>query len=304
MKRYALIRVFQAIICLLIVMIIVFVLNSWTGSPAKTMLPPDATEEQIAVMEHELGLDRHILIQFGIFLSKAVTGDFGTSIMNQTSVLGLVASRLPNTLSLGALAMLFAMLVALPIGVYSAVRFRSTFDWAGKAFAILGQSVPTFWVGILFIYIFGYKLSLLPISGMGGPKTYIMPTVTLGWWISAGLMRLTRSSMLDTLGADYILLARAKGLREFVVIWKHAFKNAMIPVLTFGALLLVFVLTGSVIVETVFAWPGLGRLAIQAITWRDYPVVQACVLVLSALYIFVNLAVDLIYVYIDPKIKY
>jgi peptide/nickel transport system permease protein len=304
MKRYIIIRVFQAIICLLTVLIIVFLLNNLTGSPAKTMLPMDATEDQIATMEHELGLDRHILVQFGIFLRKAVTGDFGTSIMSNISVLRLVADSLPNTLLLGGLAMFFAAVIALPIGVYSAVQFRSKFDRLGRAFAILGQSVPTFWVGILFIYIFGYKLSALPISGMGGFKTYIMPAMTLGWWISAGLMRLTRSSMLDTLGADYILLGRAKGLREFVVIWKHAFKNAMIPVLTFGALLLVFALTGSVIVETVFAWPGLGRLAIQAIIWRDYPVVQACVLVLSTLYIFVNLAVDLLYAYINPKIKY
>jgi len=208
------------------------------------------------------------------------------------------------TLELGGLAVLIVILISLPVGVYSAVRRGSALDYAARAFAALGQAVPPFWLGLVLVLIFGVMLHLLPTSGRGTPLHVLLPGITLGWFAVAGLMRLTRSSMLDVLGSEYVKLARIKGLPERRVIWRHAFKNAALPVVTFAALLFVALLNGSIIVETVFGWPGLGLLVIEAVDSRDYPIVQTVVLCLSAMYIGVNLLVDVLYAYLNPKIRY
>jgi peptide/nickel transport system permease protein len=216
----------------------------------------------------------------------------------------LIAERYGATLELGGLAVLIVIAVALPVGVYSAVRRGTTLDYLARGFAALGQAVPPFWLGLLLVLLFGVLLHLLPTSGRGTPLHVILPGITLGWFAVAGLMRLTRSSMLDVLGTEYVKLARIKGLPERQVIWKHAFKNAALPVVTFGALLFVALLNGSIIVETVFNWPGLGLLVIEAVDSRDYPIVQGVVLCLSAMYIGMNLLVDVLYAYLNPKIRY
>lgn len=287
-----------------IVAAFVFVIVRLSGSPLDFILPEDATKEQIAEVTRKLGLDRPIFVQFIIYLKAILKGDLGKSIVNNAPVIELIWQRMPATIELGLAAMLISILIALPVGVYSAVRPHGLLDMLSRGFAILGQSLPSFWLGMVLIFIFSVQLSILPVGGRMGPVSYILPALTLGWYVSAGIMRLVRSSMLDVLDSEYVKLARAKGLDEILVIWKHAFKNAALPVLTFAAILFVFLLTGSIVVEVVFAWPGVGRLAIQAITHRDYPVVQGVTIILSAMYIFGNLVVDILYGYLNPKIKY
>jgi peptide/nickel transport system permease protein len=304
MKRFIISRLIQAVVSMLIVAIIVFTMVRLSGSPLDLLLSEDARENEIAEAKRDLGLDRPILIQFGIYLKKIAVGDLGKSIVTQLPVMDLLKDRIFATLELGLVAMFISIIIALPIGVYSAARFGGWIDQFGRIFAILGQSMPSFWLGLVLIFIFSIELGITPISGRSGPISYLLPAFALGWYVSAGLMRLVRSSMLDILGSEYVKLARAKGLHEILVLWKHAFKNAAIPVLTFAAIIFVFLLTGSVVVEVVFAWPGVGRLAIQAITQRDYPIVQGVTIILSAMYIFGNLIVDILYGYLNPKIRY
>jgi peptide/nickel transport system permease protein len=255
-------------------------------------------------MRAYLGLDRSWASQYATFVSHAVRGDFGTSVRFRRPAMELIAERYGATLELGGLAVLIVIVVALPVGVYAAVHRGSGLDYAARAFAALGQAVPPFWLGLLLVLVFGVLLHVLPTSGRGTPLHVLLPGITLGWFAVAGLMRLTRSAMLDTLGSEYVKLARIKGLPERTVIWKHAFKNAALPVVTFAALLFVALLNGSIIVETVFGWPGLGLLVIEAVDSRDYPIVQAVVMCLSAMYVGVNLLVDLLYAYLNPRIRY
>lgn len=304
MKRYIISRIIQAVASMLIVAAIVFIMVRLSGSPLDLLLSEDAKADEIAEAKRDLGLDKPILIQFGIYLKKIALGDFGKSIVAHMPVMELLKERLIATLELGLVAMSISILIALPIGVYSAVKVGGFIDIFGRIFSVLGQSVPSFWLGLVLIFLFSVELDITPIGGRSGVISYILPAFALGWYVSAGIMRLVRSSMLDILGSEYIKLARAKGLHENLVIWKHAFKNAAIPVLTFSAILFVFLLTGSVVVEVVFAWPGVGRLAIQAITQRDYPIVQGVTIILSAMYIFGNLIVDILYGYLNPKIRY
>jgi peptide/nickel transport system permease protein len=243
-------------------------------------------------------------VQYWTFISHAVQGDFGKSVRFRRPAMDLILERYGATLELGGLAVLIVIAVALPVGVYAAVRRNSGLDYVARAFAALGQAVPPFWLGLLLVLVFGVMLRLLPTSGRGTPLHVLLPGITLGWFAVAGLMRLTRSSMLDVLGSEYVKLARIKGLPERTVIWKHAFKNAALPVVTFAALLFVALLNGSIIVETVFGWPGLGLLVIEAVDSRDYPIVQAVVMCLSAMYIGVNLVVDVLYAYLNPRIRY
>jgi len=304
MKRYIISRLIQAVASMLIVAAIVFAMVRLSGSPLDLLLAEDARQNEIDEIKRDLGLDKPIIIQFGIYLKKIAMGDLGKSIITQMPVMDLLEERIFATVELGVVAMLISILIALPIGVYSAAKYGGWIDLFGRSFAILGQSVPSFWLGLVLIFFFSVKLGVTPIGGRSGPISYVLPAFTLGWYVSAGLMRLVRSSMLDILGSEYVKLARAKGLHEIIVNWKHAFKNAAIPVLTFAAILFVFLLTGSVVVEVVFAWPGVGRLAIQAITQRDYPIVQGVTIILSAMYIFGNLIVDILYGYLNPKIRY
>ncbi|HEU5323979.1 MAG TPA: ABC transporter permease [Methylomirabilota bacterium] len=304
MQRYIVGRAVQAVVSMIVVSFVVFALVRLSGDPIAIMAPAEATEADIALLRNYLGLDRPWPVQYWWFVSRAVQGDFGESIRFRRPALDLILERYGATLELGGLAVAIVVVVALPVGVHAAVRRGRPLDYVARAFAALGQAVPPFWLGLLLVLLFGVLLRLLPTSGRGTPLHVILPGLTLGWFAVAGLMRLTRSAMLDVLGSEYVKLARIKGLPERTVVWKHAFKNAALPVVTFAALLFVALLNGSIIVETVFSWPGLGLLVIEAVDSRDYPIVQAVVLCLSTMYIGVNLLVDVLYAYLNPKIRY
>jgi len=303
-QRYLIGRIVQSLVSVVVVSMVVFALVRLSGDPIRIMAPAEASEADIKAMRAYLGLDRPWPVQYVAFVTRALRGDFGQSVRFRRPALDLVLERYGATLELGGLAVLVVIAVALPVGVYAAVRRGSPLDYAARAFAGLGQAVPPFWLGLLLVLVFGVTLRWLPTSGRGTPLHIILPGITLGWFAVAGLMRLTRSAMLDVLGSEYVKLARIKGLPERRVIWTHAFKNAALPVVTFAALLFVALLNGSIIVETVFGWPGLGLLVMEAVDARDYPIVQAVVLVLSAMYIGVNLLVDVLYAYLNPRIRY
>ena len=304
MQRYLIGRIVQSLVSVVVVSMVVFALVRLSGDPIRIMAPAEASEADINAMRAYLGLDRPWPVQYVAFVTRALRGDFGQSVRFRRPALDLVLERYGATLELGGLAVLVVIAVALPVGVYAAVKRGSPLDYAARAFAGLGQAVPPFWLGLLLILVFGVMLHWLPTSGRGTPLHIILPGITLGWFAVAGLMRLTRSAMLDVLGSEYVKLARIKGLPERQVIWKHAFKNAALPVVTFAALLFVALLNGSIIIETVFGWPGVGLLVIEAVDSRDYPIVQTVVLFLSVMYIGVNLLVDVLYAYLNPKIRY
>jgi peptide/nickel transport system permease protein len=283
---------------------LVFLMSRMTGDPTMLMLPDDATREDMERLRHALGLDRPLPVQYWVFLSNAVQGDFGRSIKGQMPVIDMIKERLPNSIKLAAVALCIAILLAFPLGVVAAVKKDTAVDTVANIVAVLGQSLPQFWVGIVLIQIFAVHLRWLPVAGVGGWAHYVLPAFTLGWFVVAGMMRLLRSSMLDVLGSEFVKLARIKGLPGRTVIWKHALRNALIPVLTFGAIYLAILVTGAILVETVFAWPGIGQLIYQGIVFRDFPVVQAVVLLTAAIVIAVNLLVDITYAYIDPRIRY
>ena len=304
MQGYIVGRLVQSVVSMFVVSVVVFALVRLSGDPIAIMMPAEASQADIELMRAHLGLDRPWAVQYWRFISNAVQGDFGRSVRFRRPAMDLIAERYGATLELGGLAVVIVILVAIPVGVYAAVRRGTALDYTARAFAALGQAVPPFWLGLVLVLIFAVFLGLLPTSGRGTPLHVVLPGITLGWFAVAGLMRLTRSSMLDVLGSEYVKLARIKGLPERTVIWKHAFKNAALPVVTFAALLFVALLNGSIIVETVFGWPGLGLLVIEAVDSRDYPIVQAVVMCLSAMYIGVNLLVDILYGYLNPKIRY
>jgi peptide/nickel transport system permease protein len=303
-QRYILRRVFQSVLALLAISMLVFCMSRMTGDPVMLMLPDDATPTDIAQLRHALGLDRPLPVQYWVFLSRAVQGDFGRSIKGQMPVVDMLKERLPNSVKLGVVALGIAVLLAFPLGVVAAVYKGSALDTMANMVAVLGQSLPQFWVGIVLIQIFAVHLRWLPVAGVGSAWHYVLPAFTLGWFVVAGMMRLLRSSMLDILGSEFVKLARIKGMPEGMVVWKHALRNAMIPVLTFGAIYLAALVTGAILVETVFAWPGVGQLIYQGIVFRDFPVVQAVVLLTAGIVIVVNLLVDILYAYLDPRIRY
>lgn len=304
MKRYILKRILQSTLSLLVVTFIIFSLTHLSGDPAVLMAPPDASQEDIQEMRVSMGLTEPFHVQYGLFLSGLLRGDFGRSFKWNQPCLEVWFERFPNTLLLAAAAMGFTLTFGLSFGILSAVNVGRWFDKFGKVFALLGQSLPVFWVGLMLMWIFAVKLGWLPTSGMGTWQHLIMPAITLGWFFTAAITRLTRSSMLDVLDRDYIKMAKIKGVSRVSVILKHAFKNASLPILTMGSLNFVFMLNGTVITETVFNWPGVGTLVVEAIFARDYPVVQTTVLIGSFFFVFVNLLVDILYAYIDPRIRY
>ncbi len=304
MQRYVLARFLQALVSVVMVATMVFIIVRFTGDPLDVVTDIRATVEDRRLVAESLGLDQPIIVQYGLYMAKLARGDFGKSFNFRRPALEIVLERLPATLELGLAAMLLAMLIGVPIGVYSAVYRGKWFDVIGRSFAFVGQAAPGFWVGIMGILIFGVTLGWLPVGGRGTPLHLIMPSFVLGWAVAAGILRLTRSGMLDILTSDYITLARAKGLSNIVVLWKHGFKNAAIPALTFAILLFVLAVGGAVITETVFAWPGVGRLMMSAVLMRDFPVVQAVVIVLSITFILLNLTADILYGYLNPKIRY
>ncbi len=304
MVQYLVGRVLQALLSMLVVISIVFVLTRLSGNPVHLLLDVNATQRDLEILTHHLGLDQPLPVQYGIYVKNIALGDFGKSVLTRRSVAEHIWERLPATVELGFVAMFLSVLLGVPIGVYSAVRRGGPLDGGARVFSVLGQSMPPFWLGLMLILFFGVVLRILPAGGRGGPQHLILPAFTLGYFTSAAIMRLTRSSMLEVLGADYIKFARLKGLHEQIVLWKHGLKNALLPVITFAVMLFVQFLGGAVVTETVFAWPGLGRLILESITTRDYPIVQAGVLVLSALYLTGNLLVDMLYSYLNPKIRY
>ncbi|TAK34423.1 MAG: ABC transporter permease [Chloroflexota bacterium] len=304
MARFALAKAIQAVIALLAVSVIVFLLTRASGNPLDLMLDDYATAADRQVLAHHLGLDRPLAEQYGTFLWQSLHGDFGASIRAQRPAMDLVMERLPNSLGLAAFSLAISLIIALPVGVYSAVYRGGPLDAIGRIAAVLGQSLPLFWLGLILMLVFAAQLRWLPSAGMSGFSSYILPGITTGWFTAAGLMRLVRTAMLDVLGTEYVKLARAKGVPEFTVIWKHALKNALIPVVTFAAMLFVSMVSAAVVTETVFAWPGVGKLVIDAVQWRDYTVVQAAVIVISAMYIVTNFLIDLSYAHLNPKIRY
>src|SRR5882672_2287874 len=304
MWRYLIGRALQTLLSMLVVISIVFVLTRLSGNPVHLLLDVNASERDQAILMHHLGLDQPLVVQYGIYTRNIFLRDFGHSMLSRRPVTEHIWERLPATVELGFVAMFLSVLIGVPLGMYSAVRRGGVTDTAARVFAVLGQSMPTFWLGLMLILFFGVVLGVLPAGGRGGPLHLILPAFTLGYFTSAAILRLTRSSMLEVLGADYIKFARLKGLHEQVVLWKHGLKNALLPVVTFAVLLFVQFLGGAVVTETVFAWPGLGRLILESITTRDYPIVQAGVLVLSALYLTANLLVDMLYSYLNPRIRH
>ena len=304
MKTYILKRLFQAIgVCLVISMISFFLLFLNTD-PALVLLPPEAEVTDIAVFKKQMGLDRPVTIQYLDFLGRVVLhGDFGNSFAAKVPALQLVGERLPATIKLALAALLVVNIVAIPVGVISAIRRYSLTDNIATFMALIGQAMPLYWLGIMLIIIFGIWLRWFPISGSDTLSHLVLPAVTLGSWILPLNMRLVRSGMLEVLSQDYIRTARAKGLAERRVLVKHAFKNAAIPVVTVLGMQLGLLLGGAVVTETVFAWPGLGRLAVDSIRMGDYPVVQAIVVVFAFFVVIGNLLADILAALIDPRIR-
>ncbi len=304
MKRFIVKRLGYAVLSLLLLSLTIFLLVRLTGDPAVLLVEPGASKDDLTAIRLQLGLDRPIWVQYGQFMSSLARGDLGHSFYYRTPVLELYLSRLPYSLMLAAAAMAFSLLVGIPSGIIAAVRVNRWWDSAGKIFALLGLSLPSFWVGLVMILFFSVYLGWLPSSGSGTVLHVIMPAFALGWYFAAAHMRLTRSAMLEVLGSEYVKLARLKGLPEALVIGKHAFKNALIPVLTLAGINLVIMVNVAVVVETVFAWPGVGRLLYEGISFRDFPVVQATVLIGGAMIVIVNFFVDVLYAVIDPRIRY
>jgi len=304
MKRFIVKRLGYAVLSLLLLSLTIFLLVRLTGDPSVLLVEPGASKDDLAAVRLQLGLDRPIWVQYGQFMSSLARGDLGHSFYYRTPVLELYLSRLPHSLMLAVAAMAFSLLVGIPSGILAAVRVNRWWDSAGKIFALLGLSLPSFWVGLVMILFFSVYLGWLPSSGSGTALHVIMPAFALGWYFAAAHMRLTRSAMLEVLGSEYVKLARLKGLPEALVIGKHAFKNALIPVLTLAGINLVIMVNVAVVVETVFAWPGVGRLLFEGISFRDFPVVQATVLIGGAMIVVVNFFVDVLYAVIDPRIRY
>jgi len=275
-----------------------------TGDPTLAMVPQDATPQQIQEVRHRMGFDRPFIVQYGLFISRAVRGDFGFSYRLQQPALRVVMDRMPATLRLAAVSVGISLLVAVPIGIIAAVKRNSLVDRLTMIGVLFGQSMPTFWFGIMAIVIVSVKLRWLPTSGYQGPKYLILPGLTLGLYTSAIIARILRSSLIEALGRDYIRTARAKGLSEARVLFRHALRNAWIPVITVVGLQIGYLMGGSIITETVFSYPGMGLLTIQAILGQDMPVVQAFVVTVAAIIVLINLIVDILYTYLDPRVKY
>lgn len=304
MLRFLLKRLMRLIVVLLGVSLLSFLLVHLSGDPALSMLPPEATPEEVAEFRRLMGFDQPILVQYGQFLFKAVQGDFGGSLKFQISSLEVIREFIPATLELSVYAMIVSILVAVPAGIASAVHRKSALDSLFTAFALLGQSIPIFFTGLLLQIYFGVKWRLLPVSGWDSMAHLILPSITLGVWTAPVLVRLVRSAMVDVLSADYIRTARAKGIADMVVIYKHALKNAAIPIITVMGIQFGRLLGGSVITESVFAIPGLGKTVVDAIMFKDFPLVQASVFFLSLVIVGLNFTVDLCYAWVNPQIRF
>jgi peptide/nickel transport system permease protein len=304
MVRFILVRLLQSVIALVGIAMLIFALVRVSGDPALMLATATSTEEDIQQIRVNLGLDKSIPEQFGLFVTDVVQGDLGKSLFKKKPVTGMIGAALPNSLKLIIPSWAVAMLGALLLGVLGATRRDGFLDNGVKFIAILGQALPGFWVAIVAVYIFSVKWQLLPTSGMGGIDHYVMPVCTLAFFLLPGMMRLVRSSMMDVLDSEYIKLARIKGLPESRVIWKHALRNALIAPLTVAGMLFAGLITGAVIIETVFSWPGIGWVLVEGVLARDFPLVQAITIMVAVLVLGINLIVDITYAYIDPQIRY
>ncbi len=304
MLHYLFKRLWHTVFVVIGISMISFFFIHLSGDPVMLMLPGDASTQEIETLREQLGFNDPLYTQYLRFAGNAAQGEFGNSLYYKVPAMALILERLPASLELAAAAMLIALVVAVPIGIVSAVRRGSLVDMGSMLGALFGLSMPHFWLGIMMIMLFSVKLGWLPTSGRGSLAQLVMPSLALGMSLMAMFARLTRSVMLEVLSLDYIRTARSKGLKESIVIYKHALKNAMIPLVTVAGMQFGFLLGGTVIIETVFAWPGVGRLVVQAIFNRDYPLVQATVLVLSVIFVAVNFLVDMLYMYLDPQISY
>lgn len=303
MGRYFLSRLIALIPTLIGISAVVFILVRMTGDPVNILLPPDATDEARAEMRAELGLDKPLPVQYLTFLSHAVRGDFGDSIRYRQPALGLFLERLPATIELSLVALLIAIGLGIPMGFISAAHKDSALDNFVRFFSLIGQAIPIFYLGLLLIVIFAVKLQVLPSTGRGGTSHVILPAIALATPMLALISRLTRYCMLEVMSQDYIRTARAKGLSENHVRLRHVMQNGLIPIVTVIGLQVGALFSGAVVTETIFAWPGVGRLAIQAVYTRDYPVTQVCVIMLALIFVLVNFVVDISYTWIDPRIR-
>lgn len=304
MAWYIFQRLGQAVVTVLVVTMVIFVIIRLIGDPTHLMLPPEATEADRELLRQQMGLSDSVVMQYGRFLWALLHGDMGMSYRFSRPAMEVVLDRIGPTLLLTCTSLCIGVLVGVPLGVASAVRPDSFIDLVSKIIALFGQAAPPFFFGLLFVLLFSVELGWLPTSGYGGPRYLILPSLALGWYSAAGLMRLTRSNMLDVLNSEYVKMARIKGVPERVVIYRHALKNASLPVLTFASLQFGILMGGAVSIESVFAWPGMGKLILDSIANLDYTVVQAAVTVSALLFTLINLAVDILYAYIDPRIRY
>jgi ABC-type dipeptide/oligopeptide/nickel transport system permease component len=304
MGRQLVIRLIQSFVSLIGMSLLIFILVRASGDPVDLMRTSTTTEAEIANIKEQWGLDKSYPEQYWIFLSGMAHGDLGKSLIQRRPVTTMIGEALPNSLSLGGLGFVVGIGLALVLGVLAATRRDTWLDNGVKFVAILGQALPTFWLGIVAIYVFAVYWHLLPTAGLGGPEYYVLPVLTLAFFLMPGMMRLVRSSMLDVLGSEYVKLARIKGLPERTVIWKHALRNALIAPLTAAGAIFAGLISGAVILETVFAWPGVGRLLVTAVSGRDFPVVQGITIMIAVVVLVINLLVDIAYAYVDPRIRF
>ena len=303
MLRLLFVRLVQIPVIIIAMSLLVFIFLNASGDPAQLLMPTEATEQDIEEMRRALGLDRPLYVQYWNFISNALQGDFGTSLRSRQPAMDTVLAALPATLELAFAAIIISTAISIPLGIAAAVKRNSPIDTIATVVAVLGQSMPVFWLGILLILLFSVTLNWLPVSGRGSWQSLILPAVTLGWYMNALMTRLTRSAMVEVLNEPYIRTARAKGMPMRTIIFKHAFRNARIPILTIWGLQAGTMLTGTVVTETVFAWPGLGRASIHAVVGRDFPVVMASIALFTLIFVLINLIVDLAYYALDPRIR-
>ena len=304
MRRYVLHRLWQGAVAVVGALLIVFVAQRLSGDPVALLLPMDATEADFEAMRSALGLDRPLPVQFVVFLRDALLGDFGHSYLWNMPAMDLVLERLPATLELALAGLIFALALAVPLGVLSAVHRGGWIDNAAKLFAMLGQAMPGFWVGLLLIVLVAVKLQWLPAYGRGTVGHLVLPAIALGWYPVAAMTRTLRSAMLDIMQSDYVRMERAIGLPERAIVWRFALRNAAVPLVTLIGVYFANMLGGAFVIEVVFAWPGVGRAVVEAVFARDFPVVQAGVILAAVIFVVVNLIVDLTYGLIDPRIRH
>lgn len=296
-------RLLQGILVVFVVISVVFLVSRLARNPVEYLTTDETTEEEKELLKEQLGLTGPIGIQYVKFLWDAVQLDLGNSFISARPALSEVSSRASKTLQLGAAALIFSLVLGVPLGIIAALNRATPTDWVARFLAVLGQAVPNFWLGLMLIFFFAVQLDLMPTGGSGGVEHLVLPTITLGLLASAISMRLTRSGMIDVMGTDFVRTARAKGLRESTIIWRHALRHALLPVATILGIQVGYMIAGTVIVEQVFAWPGIGRLMLHTILVGDFPVMIAGILVISTSIVVANILVDLSYPIIDPRIR-